>query len=690
MWPRLRLGGSGIDLSQYTHVVVEIENPTDQAESLAVAVDAPVTARRVTSSVNLPPHGTQKIDLDISAGASLDQSNVTKINLYRSRPHNSSTYILKKIIAVQNPDYISARNALGKQLSQAQQAATRFQRDAHLIDDNISKFNDSKDLIDAAQADFRQQKIGYITSVQAKLETSQQNLAQLGMILRKTNSLIWTSPLGLAIRNNTLPEPSDAALTQINERVSLDEYQPICVNISAAAQAQTITVRLDAKSAPAGFITLRPTLFAKARDGSETADAIGEETSEIELQVEAFQTKQFIVWVNTKNTSIKPDNYAATLRLTSSDANIPKLIPINVKVAALHLATSLPINVLNWAYFYQGFARVTEGLEKEAVANLRDYGVNTWIIFYDQLPLPLIDKKGKYAGLNLTERNRGKRFEQTLDLLKGNPNETFIFLLGFQRPEVRELFSRPGVLAGYLKDLHALMDKHQISPDKRYLQFWDEPQVDQVQESVEWIKEVRALDPTFKIFSDTSYTPANPTLAHEFSESVNFWMPNWDSTSGKESGWANAEALKIPHFGFYRCLTSRNIRGVNIYEYYRLMSWRLMQNGYDSVGFWTYNSGLKVGANEWDGTTGSNSAGLVVYNKNGKLLTSRRWELFREGMEDYKLAQAAFGENGVLDANKNPALMTFCREITEHPENLGQAGSVREKLMNLALQRVAR
>src|SRR5690606_3789703 len=180
-------------------------------------------------------------------------------------------------------------------------------------------------------------------------------------------------------------------------------------------------------------------------------------------------------------------------------------------------------------------------------------------------------------------------------------------------------------------------DQYHIARDKRYIQFWDEPQIDQVQESLEWMKKVRAVDDTFKFFSNTSYTPTDPALMRQFSQYVDRWIPNWDATSKKADGWDRAEALRIPHFGFYRCLTSRNMPGVNIYEYYRLMSWKLMQNGYDSMGFWTYNSGLKVDADEWDGTTGSSSAGLVVYRKNDKLLTSRRWELFREGLEDYKL-----------------------------------------------------
>jgi hypothetical protein len=118
------------------------------------------------------------------------------------------------------------------------------------------------------------------------------------------------------------------------------------------------------------------------------------------------------------------------------------------------------------------------------------------------------------------------------------------------------------------------------------------------------------------------------------------------------------------------------------------MSWHLIQKGLGAMGFWTYNSG--AGEDVWDGTTGKASGGVVVYNKDGKLLTSRRWELFREGIEDYKLAQMAFGNNGVLNAKNNPALANFCQQITDHPEDFDEAGDVREKLINLALKSSAR
>jgi hypothetical protein len=276
-----------------------------------------------------------------------------------------------------------------------------------------------------------------------------------------------------------------------------------------------------------------------------------------------------------------------------------------------------------------------------------------------------------------------------MNLLSGNPQETFILWLGFQRPEIRELLSRPRVLSGYIKDLHALMDEYHVPLDKRYIQFWDETQADQLQESIEWMKKIRALDPTFQFFDNTSSIPTAPQSIKDFSHLLGVLMPNWEQLFVAQPEEAKrAAALDIPHFGFYRCLMSRNNSGVNIYEYYRLMGWYLMQNGFDTLGFWTYNAG--AGGDEWDGTTGSASGGTVVYQKDGQLFSSRRWELFREGLDDYKLMQAAFNDDGILDANKNSKLKYFCHQIINAPENLQEADTIRIELIQLAEKKISR
>lgn len=690
MWPRLELLGPDIDLSEYSQLQIELENTTGDAQDIALSVNE-TTEKRVAQAFPLPPRSTIKARLNISDGAMMNQSRVTHINLYAFRPHTSASYRLKKITAIANPDYVSARAALEARLREVQQMRERFGQNAALKNANTVQWKNAQQLIDDARQAMAQQAPGYLSQAQEQLETARQNISQLNIHGRGKELVVWSSPLGLAVRDNTLPEASDRALTKINKTVCLNEYEAICVNISAASKPQKVRVALNEKSAQDGFISLRPAVLVKARDGSQTADAIGKSVSEITLEIAPYQTRQFLVWIDTKTSKARAGKHAASLALSTPDGSTPKAnnalqtIPIEVDVADVRL-DSHPLKVMNWAYFYLGQSS-TLGLETQARDNLRDYGVNMWMIYYDQIPLPRVDADGKYAGLDAGDRNRIERFRQLLDLLKGRPHETFVLELGFHRAEVRELLSRPGVLQGYLQDLRAILDEFQIPLENRCLHFWDEPTLDQVKEIVRWMKAVRAVDASWNFFDNTSSPPFEGAERDEYARLTKTSMPNWEQFFlAQPQKAAQLKTWEIDNTGFYRCLMSRNNRGVNIYEYYRLMSWHAMQHGLGSVGFWTYNSGH--GEDAWDGTTGPASGGTVVYQKDGALFSSRRWELFREGLEDYKLAQAAFGQKSRLDAAKNPALMNLCRQVAGHPEDYNRADAAREKMISLSLERI--
>ena len=78
------------------------------------------------------------------------------------------------------------------------------------------------------------------------------------------------------------------------------------------------------------------------------------------------------------------------------------------------------------------------------------------------------------------------------------------------------------------------------------------------------------------------------------------------------------------------------------YQYYRLMPWKAFKLGLTGVGFWTYANHYKISS--WDDTGIPKGHYNVVYKEYNspvntlgeKLIPSRRWEAFREGIEDYQ------------------------------------------------------
>jgi hypothetical protein len=689
MWPRLLYSGTGIDLSAYTKLIFEFENPSDTAQSIVVAAKS-VPEDNAGLATQLPPKSTSQVNLDISDGAPLDQSNVREMFAYQYMPLTKSSYTLKKITAIVNPDFVSKRTALGLQIAETQRSFDLLKKSAPKDANSANSLQVTGTQLESLTKEFEQRQPGYAISVQKALLAAENSIARTGMDSRAADLWAWSSPLGMPIREGTLPSPTDGAVKELNDTVCLNQYKALCLNISAGSKPQSVRLKLIAPTGKAvgnaNPFSLRPTFFAKARDSSMVADAIGVSSTEVALEVPAYQTHQVIVWIDTKKPGMRAGRYNATIEMTSGagQKTIQK-IPVNITVADVRLASKLPLSLSNWAYFYMGSTKVTDGLEKETVANLRDYGMNTWNMDYTQVPLPVVNADGKYGGL---EQATLKRLTQLMELLQGQPDEMFVVWLGFQRTEIREALSKPGILSAYLKDLHELLDHYKVSLDKRYIMLWDEPKLPELRESVEWMKKIRALDPSFKFYDDGTAIPSDENELKEFISLTDRWFPNWDQLYVQRPEVAKkVDAMNIPGMGFYRCLMSRNNRGTNIYEYYRLMGWYTMEHGFETLAFWVHNVGAE---DAWDGTTGSSSGGIVVYQKDGKLLSSRRWELFREGLDDYKTAQAALGTTGIIDARKNKQLQQICEAVSAHPNDVSYADQMRFKLIDLAVKKKAK
>ena len=94
----------------------------------------------------------------------------------------------------------------------------------------------------------------------------------------------------------------------------------------------------------------------------------------------------------------------------------------------------------------------------------------------------------------------------------------------------------------------------------------------------------------------------------------------------------------------YECL--RPMKAKDPYSYYRLMPWRAFMQGQTGAGFWTYYYGLNfdIGAVPWDDTLRPYGFSCVVYGSQASpigelaenIVPSRRWEAWREGVEDYQ------------------------------------------------------
>ncbi len=671
-WPRMNFEGKAADLSDYSQIHFEIENPTDQWQDVCLGAHSS-REHRSAATGTLAPRSRQKFIVDISDGVGLDPSAINQISFFLIFPKKEQTFIMRRIEAVINPNYVATREALQQRL----QLVTRQ------VNEAAQQAKDAKAIAPAQQELAKVTQAvearlpGYVAESRAALEKIEETISRTALVERGEPYLIWQSPLGMAMRDVTLPPFGTPKLEAVRHLVAGNEYKALCINLSAAAQPQSVTVELNDDAG--GLFGLKPTYLAIARDGTQTADAIGERTRTVTFEVPAFETRQVILWIDTRSRETKPGRYQTRLTMTTGEEK--RQLPVEVDVANLRLPDQVPLLVYNWAYFFISMTKVTEGLEKEALANLRDYGVNTWILRYEQSPLPQLDTNGRYTGLTNLEP-----FRKVMDFLQIRPHEKLMVWLGFQRPEVVALFEDQAVVDAYYRDLRVLLDEYRVPQDGRYIKFIDEPKLDVALQSLDWMEKARKADPALRFFDNGSSPLEEAGPRQRFFSLIDAYSPDWDYgmiARHQEGLNRYIETLhehdKVKNLGFYRCRMSRKNHGINIEEYYRLGFWRMARYGMGNVGFWVYNAGM--GEDEWDGRKGSASGGTVIYRRDDRLLSSRRWELFREGLDDYRLLLALTGSKERLDLKTDPDLLNRVKALLEKADQPAAAETLRVELL---------
>ncbi len=114
------------------------------------------------------------------------------------------------------------------------------------------------------------------------------------------------------------------------------------------------------------------------------------------------------------------------------------------------------------------------------------------------------------------------------------------------------------------------------------------------------------------------------------------------------------------------------------YSYYRLMAWKAFLKGYKGIGFWAYADtgwGDNTGT-AWDDFDGVNPDYAVIYEGEGNtIISSRRWEGWRMGIEDYELLTMYAKDNG------ETAAKALAKSVLDASLDSTKADEVRQKIL---------
>lgn len=116
-------------------------------------------------------------------------------------------------------------------------------------------------------------------------------------------------------------------------------------------------------------------------------------------------------------------------------------------------------------------------------------------------------------------------------------------------------------------------------------------------------------------------------------------------------------------------------RSLSPYSYYRLMPWKAFLRGYTGVGFWNYAEIGAINTTAWKEVDKDNDYTVIYEGKGTSIISSRRWEAWRMGLEDYELLTM------YAKAKGDKAAKDLAATVFDDPENTSRADEVRHMIL---------
>jgi hypothetical protein len=337
-------------------------------------------------------------------------------------------------------------------------------------------------------------------------------------------------------------------------------------------------------------------------------------------------------------------------------------VPVICRVLPVALPENLTLNSVNWGYL--SFKLISDRKE-QAVKDLFAHHTNVVVVPPAYLQganqKKLADLLDFYRLESYLKYHQGAS-KVLLAVGFGTENRTTVvgkhpFLSPGWQDEFRKWYAKAVLAAS-----RAGFDERQV-----YLYPYDEMAGQQIDDFVRLAVWARKEMPTLKFYA----TLGEATLNSRGWEKV---LPYLDIAQAYSEDMLRS-SLKGEAWIYS---ASGPAKSLSPYAYYRLMSWKAFLRGYRGIGFWAYSDsgwGDNPGT-AWDDFDGQYPDFAVVYEGDGNtIISSRRWEAWRMGIEDYELLTMYAKMKG------EGAAKALAKLVLDHPVDTSKADEVRRKIL---------
>lgn len=430
---------------------------------------------------------------------------------------------------------------------------------------------------------------------------------------------------------------------------------------------ETLSARLRVENLPADAVEILLPAFVRTADGRPFPDALIPSDPVGQLIVPPGETRQ--IWLNFRGA--KAGNYEGTLTISPLTASkVDKQVKLSLEVVQPPMKLPRPL-AFTWDYL--GDAAALD-LEHEYVGSMVEHGIMVFLVSgLRHMPRPRADDTGE-----LLEPMDWSKFRRVV-ALKWRPGRKLYITMDvwekrYERKIYNGKFNSPGWRAAFKKVIK------EMATELRGLGLsYDDYMVNPVDESVDErymviARLVREADPNIRIVADT--VGANLEQVKAADEVTDYWIPHFKAylAEGCKEQIAYLKSTAKP-LGFYYYSEGANEKAQYPYRHYLWKFWYAYSRGLDGIfGYWTATQHY---GNPWNRhqTQALYDPSLFYYG-NGCVVSGRRWEAWRRGIQDFALLRLceSIGVDGSL-------LSRAAKSVLDSPNDPDAAALARERLI---------
>ncbi len=346
------------------------------------------------------------------------------------------------------------------------------------------------------------------------------------------------------------------------------------------------------------------------------------------------------LWINVNTKKLSPGKWKGTIRISSLNIDSKYVdIPVSIEVWETGLPEKQPVRLCLWGYVES--SRLKD-FPEEAFQDNVTHGTNVFVAPGEFAPKANFDNQGNIIG----EIDYGRH-----DIyVKKHAGDAMVLFFNYQgglkgpAEQLTPVWLKAYKIwvqawIGHLKAMGVTYDQFAFYPV-------DEPGLSNglVDLFITLAKAIREVDPQALIYTDPVGLATMEELKR-MSPYVDIWCPNRSGYLLKE-GQDKLAYLKSTGETVWTYECAGNAKHQSPLGYYRSQAWLISHYGLTGMGFWSY---CTSSADPWFTPEGTQDY-LLIYQGNG-VVSSKRWEAIRDGIEDYGLLNEL--KKGVIRSKDN-------------------------------------